>query len=426
MSDTLCSYPFAHTDIEPNGEIKYCCSAVSGVHKDENGNLYNVQTHTLDEAWNSVELRKIRTDMIAGKKPASCSLCWQHEAGTGSSLRIKANTRIPLETLKDRIAEAKANDGRVTEQAFDFQVSPGNLCNLACKMCCAAFSTGFQKFFKRWHMEPDEVFFTPDFKGKFNHDTDFNTEFDWPITIGMDGVFKNHYSSLRSLFITGGEPTIIKENIDFLEKLVDLGYSEQIKIWPSTNCTNINKRLLDVMGKFQTIEFNLSLDGMDEIAYIQRTPSSWEHIEKNLDTIMAWQLECRKQGKHVQFNIISTLTNLNLHHIMDFWVYLLNRYPDNSFSICEPLIVWDKNLNFGAESVPQEIVDSLAKNIVREFTPRNYQKIKYAYNYLVKLFNESKFATDYRILHYCLDKVQSYHPELNVKEIYSIYYKDSV
>jgi MoaA/NifB/PqqE/SkfB family radical SAM enzyme len=422
MSSTICPYPFAHTDIEPNGEIKYCCAAISGEHTDANGDVYNIATHTLTEAWNSDRLQSLRQSLIVGEKPEACRVCWEQEAAAGNSLRLKTLNRIPVESIQDRITEAKENNGRLSKLAFDFQVSSGNLCNLACKMCNPAFSTNFGKFFKRFVDTPQELTFVPGIIPPLNHDTDFNTVFDWPVSIGLERVFADHYNSIRSLFITGGEPTLVKENIDFLERLVELGYSQQIKVWPSTNCTNINRRLLDTLSKYQTIELNLSLDGMDEIAYIQRTPSDWPSIESNVDLLMAWQLEQQLLGKSVKVNVITTLTSLNFHHVMDFWRYLVKRYPKNRFSIAEPNLVWHADINFGIASVPQSVADQVADNLDCDFTGSDYEKIRFAHSYMKELTRSSKFADDYAIIHFCLDQVQRFHPDLDVKKIYSIYY----
>jgi hypothetical protein len=422
MSPTICPYPFAHTDIEPNGEIKYCCASISGEHTDENEQIYNVNAHTLDQAWNSARLQSLRISLIAGERPDACRVCWEQEKDTGTSLRLNAIKRIPLESIKHRIDEAKNNKGHLSQQAFDFQVSTGNLCNLACKMCNPAFSTNFGKFFKKFVDSPAELSFVPNVVPRLNHDVDFNTVFDWPATKGLATVFANHYDSIRSLFITGGEPTLVKENIEFLEQLVELGYSKQIKVWPSTNCTNINRTLLATLSKFQTIELNLSLDGMDDIAYIQRTPSDWPTIESNVDLLMAWQLEQQAQGKTVNIHIITTLTSLNFHHVLDFWEYLVARYQNNNFGIANPNLVWHKNINFGLESVPQQVVNQFVDVVNNKIKTSGFRKLVPLYIYMKNLLVSSKFSEDYKIIHYCLDQVQKFHPDLDIKKIYKVYY----
>lgn len=424
MSPTICSFPFSHTDIEPSGEIKYCCASIDGCHTDKAGKIYNVNTHTLTEAWNSDKLKKLRLSLIAGEKPAACRTCWDSEAATNSSVRFNAASRIPISTIQDRIDEAAANEGYLSKQAFDYQVAAGNLCNLACKMCNPTYSTTFGKFFSKFVDSPSKLNFTPTSKQQFNSDVNFNTVFNWPSTIGMEKVFEDHINSIRTLYVTGGEPTLLKENIDFFDKLSELSHRDQIKVWPNTNCTNINQRLLDVLGKFQIIEFNLSLDGLGDIAYIQRTPSDWPSIEANVDRLMKWQLQQLALSKQVHLNVITTLTSLNFHHVMDLWCYIVKRWPNNKLYICSPPnLVWHKNVNFGIESVPQVVADRLAKTFDREstgLTVAEYDRIPHAF--MKNLVSNSKFSDDYDTIHYCLDQVQRFHPDLNIKEIYSIYY----
>ena len=358
MSNTLCSFPFVHTDIEPNGDIKFCCAATNREHKDNEGQVYNITTHTLKDAWNSDQLKQTRLEMIAGGKPAICSYCWmmENEDNTkGASVRLQAaNRRAPIESIQDRIDYARAHNGELSDDylAYDFQLSIGNLCNLACKMCNPGYSTQYQKFFRKVYNNPQDVKFVTD-AVTANDEVGFNTTFDWPITHSLPEIFREHTSSLQRIFFTGGEPTLIPEVLDFIDYLSS---NPNITIWPSTNCTNINKRLLSSMERFNEVWLNLSLDGMDDVAYIQRTPSNWVSIEKNVDMLMDWVSE---QNKEIRVNLITTLTALNFHQVLDFWTYFSNRYSNKSrFGLAINLVKGSRT-NFSIDIVPQTVADKI-------------------------------------------------------------------
>lgn len=405
MSNTICSFAFTHTDIEPNGDIKFCCAAANNLHRDEQGRLYNVTTHTLKQAWNSELLKQTRLEMIAGQRPQACNYCWRMENSnntTGSSIRLQAaNRRIPIKDITDRIEYARTHNGELEELAYDFQLSIGNLCNLACKMCNPTFSTSYQKFYNRLDNITAPV-----------------VSFDWPVTQSLPDIFKDHIDTIQRIFFTGGEPTLIPEVIDFIDCLSS--NNPNITIWPSTNCTNINKRLLDSLSKFNEIWLNLSLDGMDDIAYLQRTPSNWPSIEKNVDLLVDWIVS--QSGKRIQTTLITTVTLLNLHHVLDFWSYCSSRWAHRIHFGLSINLVLDRDSNYGLENVPKDIISSIQAqlDLFKQNTPRH---MEYAVEFMDNLLINTTWANDYIGIHRWLDELQRAHPDKNIKEIYSIYYK---
>jgi len=432
MSNTLCAFVFVHTDIEPNGDIKFCCAAANGQHRDQQGQIYNVQTHTLKEAWNSKQLRETRLAMIRGEKPEICRYCWdmENEDNTlGTSMRLQAaNSRNDIGKLKDRIEYARTHEGALSDEflAYDFQLSIGNLCNLACKMCNGGFSTQWQKFYAKYHSAANEISYVLNRQGDPSVEAQipFNTTFDWPIKQDLTEIFKDHTSSLRLIFFTGGEPTLIPEVITFIDHLADQPHDPNLTVWPSTNCTNINKKLLDSLAKHNRIWINMSLDGKDEIAYIQRTPSHWPSIEKNVELLMDWvNYQRKKLDKHIKINILSTVTALNFHHILDFWKYFDDRWKDNTNEFgSSASLVLDKNTNFGIEIIPKDIIPELRARLT-EYRATSSPYMQRAYGQYQQFLETTDFADGYEKIHYCLDQVQRYHPDLNVRQIYSIYYK---
>jgi hypothetical protein len=40
------------------------------------GESVKIQTHTIDEARNTKELKKLRKELLNGNKPSLCKLCW--------------------------------------------------------------------------------------------------------------------------------------------------------------------------------------------------------------------------------------------------------------------------------------------------------------------------------------------------------------
>ena len=431
-NNVICSFPFVHTDIEPNGDIKFCCSATNKQHCDSQGKVYNVQTHTLTEAWNSEQIKETRLAMIRGEKPELCRFCWdmENEDNTqGSSMRIQtANDRNKIETITDRIEYARTHGGELSDDylAYDIQLSIGNLCNLACKMCNPGYSTQFQKFYARHHESPKEISFVLGRPEDLSIEAQlpFNTTFDWPIKQNLKDIFKDHISNLRLIFFTGGEPTLIPQVVDFIEHLAEVEHYPGLIVWPSTNCTNINKRLLDSLSQHDRVWMNLSLDGKDEIAAIQRTPSHWPSIEKNVDMLIDWVNDQREIGtKQIEINVLSTITALNFHHILDFWKYFDDKYSRITVDYGSAAnVVTYQDINFGIEIIPKAVIPEL-KEKLEQYRKTGSKFIQRAYNRYDHILESTTFANNHDRIHFCLDQIQKYHLDLNIKEIYSIYYK---
>lgn len=434
-SNTICGFMFGHTDIEPNGDIKFCCAAWDGLHHDEQGNMYNVNTHTLKEAWNSPLARETRMAMIRGEKPKVCRYCWEFENEDntkGASVRLSAaNQRIPLTEIADRIEYAKQHDGALSDDqlAFDFQVSTGNLCNLACKMCNPKFSSSYQKFFSKFFESSGKVNFVRglDEVNNAGETIPFGTIYDWPITNPLANIFKDHITSVKRIFFTGGEPTLIPEIIEFMDHIGNSEHREDLIMWPSTNCTNINKTLLNTLAKFDHMWINMSLDGMDEIAYIQRTPSNWEAIEKNLISLVSWAQEQSKLGKDIHLHLISTVTALNIHHILDFWEHCANNYYDTYPYGIAVNLVQHLTTNFGIETVPKIVIDQLVRpklNALYAHPGFQSAATKRGLDLFSEILDNTKFNDGFEDIQFCLDQVQKCHADLNIKEIYKVYYPE--
>lgn len=434
-SNTICGFMFGHTDIEPNGDIKFCCAAWDGLHRDENGNLYNVNTHTLKEAWNSPLAKETRTAMIRGEKPAVCRYCWdfENEDNTkGASVRLSAaNQRIPLSEISDRIEHAKQHDGELSDDylAFDFQVSTGNLCNLACKMCNPKFSTTYQKFFSKIFEKSEDVTFVRGLNKINNADSsiEFGTVYDWPITNTLSNIFKDHIPTVKRIFFTGGEPTLIPEIIEFMDHVGNTEHREDLVMWPSTNCTNINKKLLSTLAKFDHMWINMSLDGMGDIAYIQRTPSNWSSIEKNMISLVSWAREQSDLGKEIKLNLISTITALNIHHILEFWEHCANNYYNiYPYGIAANL-VQHRTTNFGIEAIPKAVIDTVVQpKLASLYEHPGFQSpsTKRGLDIFGEILSNTEFNDGFEDIQFCLDQVQRCHPELDIKQIYNIYYPE--
>jgi glutamate-1-semialdehyde 2,1-aminomutase len=138
--------PWIHLAVFPEGSTQLCCVASRCVQ--DNGAVLNLQTHSLETIWNSLYMRKARRDMLEGRHVPDCSHCYVQEKQGGVSLRQEANARWADELgplLDALVEESRHRDHEASELPLYYQLMPGNLCNLKCRMCNPLFSTMIER-----------------------------------------------------------------------------------------------------------------------------------------------------------------------------------------------------------------------------------------------------------------------------------------
>ena len=89
-TSTFCVLPWIHVATRPNGDARLCCGSNAsqatngimdaGLVKKEDGIPANFGKETLQSAWNNKYMRTVRTTMLDGNIPSSCSKCFEEES----------------------------------------------------------------------------------------------------------------------------------------------------------------------------------------------------------------------------------------------------------------------------------------------------------------------------------------------------------
>jgi glutamate-1-semialdehyde 2,1-aminomutase len=153
---SFCILPWLHLAVLPEGTAKLCCVAASPVHAE--GVPLSLQDHPLEAVWNSPYMRGVRRDMLAGRRLPDCAACYLQEKDDGESRRIMSNARwaFLLGDLCDALVEeSRHQEFAATGLPLYYQLMPGNLCNLKCRMCFPTFSTQIENdpVHRRWVSE---------------------------------------------------------------------------------------------------------------------------------------------------------------------------------------------------------------------------------------------------------------------------------
>lgn len=269
LPSTACILPFVGVETTPLGNVRPCCLALYDV-VDELGNKYNLTQHTLSDAFNSRYMQNMRQAMLDGEKPAACQRCWSEEDAGRQSKRI--SSRIKLAAIECTTVFSATD---VTARFIDLKL--GNICNLRCRICGSYSSS-------KWAQEEMDMYNNKDDKDSLQR---FHLRAGaWPRN--ANSFWRNleqHLSTIEFLEITGGEPFLIKEHFDLLERAIEQGVAKNISIHYNTNATTLPERAFEIWKHFKEVEIAFSIDAIGADFEYQRYPAKWETAVEIINTV---------------------------------------------------------------------------------------------------------------------------------------------
>jgi radical SAM protein with 4Fe4S-binding SPASM domain len=262
--DTICAIPWMHLNFEPNGKVVPCC--LTSHHNYFAGDL---NTQTIDEIWNSDNMKSLRKQMINGERPKICDTCWNKEDVTGVSGRFYQNRDFP-DVLK-KIPDITLEDGTCTEMElkyWDFRFS--NLCNYKCRSCGPRYSSAWVPDAKKLgYTDQEKVWNIEAVENKANVD-----------------FLEDQIDTVRRIYFAGGEPLLMDEHWQILDKLVERKRFD-VKLSYNTNVSTLTygkKNVVDYWKQWQLgkLEVWPSIDEIGERAELIRSGTVWSKVEENL------------------------------------------------------------------------------------------------------------------------------------------------
>jgi len=262
--DTICAIPWMHLNFEPNGKVVPCC--LTSHHNYFAGDL---NTQTIQEIWNSDNMKSLRKQMINGERPKICDTCWNKEDVTGVSGRFYQNRDFP-DVLK-KIPDITLEDGTCTEmdlKYWDFRFS--NLCNYKCRSCGPRYSSAWVPDAKKLgYTDQEKVWSIESVEDKTNVD-----------------FLEDQIDNVKRIYFAGGEPLLMPEHWQILDKLVEKKRFD-VKLSYNTNCSTLEygkKNVIDYWKQWELgkLEVWPSLDEIGERAELIRSGTVWSKVETNL------------------------------------------------------------------------------------------------------------------------------------------------
>lgn len=296
--DKFCVLPWISLETSPIGTARPCCLAEDEI-KDELGNKYKLIATDLSTVQNSEYMNNLRQQFLNGEQPQTCRKCWNEERAGRTSKRMHT-----LDRLKHIVTDTEWTVDAKPLMFIDFKL--GNICNLKCRICGSWSSSSYAA---------EEV----KFEGKDSFHYQMLKEGAWP---RENQSFWDNLAPLmkdvRYMEFTGGEPFMIQEHFDLLQRLVDSGVANQIEIHYNTNGTHYPEHAEEIWQHFKTVEIAFSIDDVGERFEYQRMNADWEEVNHNIDRFR----DLRNRLSNIQLQVCSTVNVFNVMYLEDLadWI----------------------------------------------------------------------------------------------------------
>jgi organic radical activating enzyme len=327
----FCVLPFVNLNTNANGKLKLCCNIQIDRHvtwgEEDNYTEFNLGHDDINDIWNSRYLADVRYKMLKDQGVTDCEICRSSEEKTQFSPRIGQNQKLVdtlehdlefLDEVYDNITKFRTRD-HLGNKPYSYELRLGNQCNLKCNSCWSVSSS--QIYLERKDMVDDPklpAFLKHGYQSEINQVE--NDDKRWYETDVFFENFKQSASTLKRLYTTGGEPTLIKSNYKILE-ILEEAHNLDCKIEFTTNMTTFNPEFYGRLEKFSTVESQVSIDGIGDHSEYIRYPTDWNAVDRNFSRL----LELSRQKSKWNIVVYTVYQALNYNHVHEIWQYLCKK-----------------------------------------------------------------------------------------------------
>ena len=284
----FCPMPWTGLMYNFDGKVKNCIRSDSAT-----GLLGNIKDAPIEEILlGSINVTK-QTNITNNKPAAGCHTCYELEHGKEGFDIISDRIFYIREFKKTSLDTYQPNN-------FDLQtidVRWTNLCNFSCVYCGPEFSS-------KWADELNVRIETP----SDEQSADFR-----------EYIYR-HAKNLKHVYLAGGEPLLMKENLELLKEL-----NPEVNLRINTNLSKVDTGVFDAVCKFKNVHWTVSAETIEEEFEYIRFGGKWSDFLDNLNTI-------RKLDHKISFNMLWFL--LNYDTVFGYVDYLKGLgFHNNSFVI---------------------------------------------------------------------------------------------
>jgi len=301
--DKFCVLPWVSLETSPIGTVRPCCLAEEEIVNDA-GNKFDLNTAEFSQIQNSRYMQDLRQQFLDQKQPQTCRKCWREERAGRTSKRMHT-----LDRLKHMIPDQPWTRDARPLMFLDLKL--GNICNLKCRICGSWSSSTFATE-ELANLGANE-------DRKSNHHYHMLRAGAWPRENPTFWSEMEQVSDqIRYIEFTGGEPFMIQEHFDLLQRLVDRGLAGNIEIHYNTNGTQWPEHAEHIWSHFKTVEIAFSIDDVGARFEYQRTNAVWSEVVENIQKFV----DMRQRRNNIQLQVCSTVNVFNVFYLEELAAWI--------------------------------------------------------------------------------------------------------
>jgi hypothetical protein len=253
-------------------------------------------------------MKAVREKLLSGQQIDACSRCYKEEEMGQVSSRHFHNQHW-LETHPDRdkwklrVVESQGNGHEVPLLPAYFDIRPGNLCTLKCRMCHSDYSN---------LIEADPVHSKWAYRSPAPETTRFSDGRKWyqaEDTL-IEELLEN-VEETRTFYLAGGEPLVNPFIRKLIDTLIERGAAGKVSLTISTNATVMPKPLVEKLCQFAGVRLSLSIDGCGPLYEYIRFPGKWETVSRHLAEV--------SRIPHFSAHVTTTVQNYNVLSLVEIF-----------------------------------------------------------------------------------------------------------
>ena len=258
-------------------------------------------------------MKDLRQQFRSGSKPVGCETCIKDETNKVHSKRM---------------AYAHYNNNYDTEPELpvEYQMILSNACNLKCRSCTPSHSSS-------WQAEHKVLFGNTGYK--MPHSQPGQRE-------SMLWTSRHEWMKyVQRLEVVGGEPFYIQRWQELWDELIELGYSQNIDVDMSTNCTIDGTDVLKrIIPNFKRVGVGISIDGIGAVYNYLRHPGNWDEVSQN---ILKYKELTELYPNNFGVTYSHTIGWINAWYLPEFHTWAAENTPN--FRIWDNIIHWPKHMS---------------------------------------------------------------------------------
>lgn len=263
---SFCTLPWLGLLVQPNGIVRNCA-----ISKDSIGDINQTPLHDILHGQKNQEIKQ---DMLNDVFHDRCSQCHTLEKNQPNTMDQVSNRVWYLKTLPIKDLDFFDNVDNHRLKMLDLRWK--NTCNFACVYCGPDLSSAWAAELNR----PQHIS-------------------DSALEQSLNYIYDNIHT-VDHVYLAGGEPLLIKENLNLLNKLYEVNPNVSIRI--NTNLSVINNDIYNQIKKFKNVHWTISVDNIKEQFEYVRFGGKWKTFVTNLDQL-------RQDFEKINFNLVWFVLN---------------------------------------------------------------------------------------------------------------------